>query len=554
MARRRSTRTPHRTLVHRALSLAVLVSIFAMSAVAAGTSGQAQATEGDDGLSAVVSKAGFTHPGVFNSLESLKNTRAHVRAGDAPWAENFRQLASSPYVDRKAPDFKRFGSAGASDPESKTCSRDDPKGCVTVCGSFNNDPNVGCADQQADSRAVYGQALMYWYTGDTAYAQRAAAILNAYSKHFKGSSGSNGPLMTAWTAGLMVRGAELIRYTYKPTSSEQKFDVNAFRTLLRKVFVPTLTTFDYGRFNGNWKLSAAEGLIGTAVFLDDRKLYDEALRMWRERTRAYIYLSTDGALPAAPANSAGSFQSPTALRCQWLDDKAKACQSKPATDPGVRFQNGQAQESCRDFGHTSMGLGGIINTAETAWIQGDDLYGEQQARIMTGVLYPIQIAQTYRSRGWPAGFCANAERLSSNLSLSELPIDTVYNAYAVRKEMKMPAISIPGYPAPQPSENPTKKFIDDQRADRGYAGNVTAWEGLTHHLASVPYTPPTSTPTPVASPLPRPSDDATARPDAAEAMTPVGLATSVFAALGVIASVMVLGLVGRRLLARRKRE
>ena len=111
--------------------------------------------------------------------------------------------------------------------------------------------------------------------------------------------------MTAWTAGLMVRGAELFRYTYEPESSEQKFDVDAFESLLRKKFVPTLTSFDYGRFNGNWKLSAAEGLISVAVFLDDRHLYDQAVAMCRERTHASIYLSTDGSHTAPPANKAG---------------------------------------------------------------------------------------------------------------------------------------------------------------------------------------------------------------------------------------------------------
>lgn len=533
--------------------MAAFVGVFTMSGIAAGPgAADAAAAESMDDVSPVVSEAGFTHPGVFNSLDSLKTTKAHVLAGKAPWADNFAQLASSPYVDRGAPNFDKFGAAGASDPKSKACSRDDPNGCVTVCGSFNKNPGVGCSDQQADSRAVYGQALMYWYTGDATYAQRAIAILNAYSKHFKGSTGSNGPLMTAWTAGLMVRGAELIRYTYQPDSAEQKFDVEAFKSLLSKAFVPTLTSFDYGEFNGNWKLSAAEGLISVAVFLDDRRLYNQALAMWRERTHAYVYLSAEGDLPVPPANDAGKYQTSTELGCQWLDNKAKACQASPATDPGVRFQNGQSQESCRDFGHASMGLGGIINTAETAWIQGDDLYGEEQDRILTGVLYAIQIAQTYDSRGWPAGFCANADELSSSLSLSELPVDTAYNAYAIRKGERMPAISIPGYAAPTVADDPTKAFIDANRADNGYAGNVTAWEGLTHHLASVPSASSTSAPGPQTSS--RPADGPTAQHDAAGGMTPLGVATSVFAALGVIATVVVLGFAGRRLLSRRKQE
>lgn len=545
----RSAHAPRRMPLLR-LVAGVSAAIFALAIAVAFPSADARAASSVDDVKPVVSDAGFTHPGVFDSLDSLKSTKARVRAGDAPWAGNFKQLASSPFIKRGTPDFKRFGSAGTADPTTRACSSKDPKGCVTVCGSFNSDPSTGCSDQQADSRAVYGLALMYWYTGDGKYAQRAIAILNAYSKHFKGSTGSNGPLMTAWTAALMTRGAELIRYTYEPTSSGKKFDVAGYEALLRKVFVPTLTSFDYGRFNGNWKLSAAEGLISAAVFLDDRTLYDQAVRMWRERTPAYIYLSTDGDLPARPQNDEGAYQTPTTLRCQWLDNKSKACQSDPMKDPGTRFQNGQAQETCRDLSHTSMGLGGIINTAETAWIQGEDLYGEQQQRIISGVLYSVEIAQNYKAHGWPAAFCANTEELSSNLSLSELPVDTFYNAYAVRKDVEVQAIPIPGYPAPQRGSDPTKKFIDSQRAGHGYAGNVTAWEGLTHHLASAPAPRPSSTPTPTAPPTSTPTRQATAEPEDTS-INPLDVATTVFAAVGVIASIAFLVLAGRRWARRR---
>lgn len=499
-----------------------------------------------DELQPVVSSAGFTHPGVFNSLENLSATKKRIDAGDTPWTESFALLTSSPYATRNAPDFTSFGSASASDPTAKKCGARDRGGCVSVCGSFNSSPDVGCADQQADGRAVYAQALAYFYTGDQRYAQRAAAILNAYSARFKGSEGSNGPLMTAWTAGQMVRGAELLRYSYKPTSKKHEFDVKAFGTMLRKVFVPTLTTFDYGRANGNWKLSAAEGLIGIAVFLDDRKLYDRALEMWRERVEAYVYLSTDGELPAAPASEAGLYRTPTALRCQWLDGKAKGCQTDPPSDPGIRFQNGQVQESCRDFGHASMGLGGIINTAETAWIQGDDLYAEQQARIITGVLYAVQISLNYETRGWPAAFCGGADDLDPSLSLVELPVHAVYNAYAARKGVKMQAISIPGYPAPKRGSDPVADFIAAKGAARGYAGNVTAWDAVTHDLVTSRAASRTAAPAPDQK-----NADDPGNADGGPVMT-LDVATSAFALVGVIATVVALAWIARRVARRRR--
>ena len=464
-----------------------------------------------------MSSAGFTHPGVFDSLDSLETSRKHLFAGDKPWTTVFQQLVASPYVAREAPDFSQFASATATDPLSQRCSLDDPAGCVTYCGSFSV-PDVGCTDARQDARAVYAQALMYWYTGNAGYAQRAIAILNAYATHFKGNVGSNGPLMTAWIGETMLRGAEILRYTYAPDEGDEAFDVKGFSTMLRTTAVPTLSTFDYGPYNGNWKLSAADSLINTAVFLDDRELYNRALTMWREAVPAYIYVSEDGRVPASPVSSTGLYQSRTDLSCFWLANKVDSCQTDPKTDPHFGFQNGQAQESCRDFGHTALGLGAIINAAETASIQGDDLYGEQQDRIMSGVLYAVQVSQTYEKEGWPRGFCDSATDLTANLSLANLAAEVVYNAYAIRKGVHFSAIKIRGYSTSYPKNDPLAAFIAARRTDRNPIGDVSAWEGLTHRLANKPvqaikYT---EQPTPVVSATARASATPTAEADSGD--------------------------------------
>ncbi|GAA5200771.1 alginate lyase family protein [Microbacterium jejuense] len=455
-----------------------------------------------------MSSAGFTHPGVFDSLDSLETSRKHLFAGDKPWTTIFQQLVSSPYVAREAPDFSEFASAGAADPLSSRCGLKDGSGCVTYCGSFSV-PDIGCTDARLDARAVYAQALMFWYTGNAGYAQRAIAILNAYAKHFKGNTGSNGPLMTAWIGEIMLRGAEILRYTYTPNEGDEAFDVKGFSAMLRAAAVPTLSSFDYGPYNGNWKLSAADSLMNTAVFLDDRELYNRALAMWREAVPAYIYVSEDGHLPYSPPNSAGLYQTTADLSCFWLANHKGACQTKPKTDPGVSFQNGQAQESCRDFGHTALGLGAIVNAAETAHIQGDDLYGEQQHRIMSGVLYAVQVSQTYEEEGWPRGFCGGATEMSTNLALANLAADVAYNAYSVRKGLTFGTVRIPGYSASYPDKDPLSSFIAAKRTKSNPVGDVSAWESLTHHLADKPvpaikYTeqPPAPTPTPTMTPTP----------------------------------------------------
>ena len=44
-----------------------------------------------------------------------------------------------------------------------------------------------------------------------------------------------------------------------------------------------------------------------------------------------------------------------------------------------------AQETCRDFGHTAMGFNAAFHAAETARIQGVDLWGEQKTRLAAGL-------------------------------------------------------------------------------------------------------------------------------------------------------------------------
>jgi hypothetical protein len=86
--------------------------------------------------------------------------------------------------------------------------------------------------------------------------------------------------------------------------------------------------------------------------------------MWRERTPAYAYLKSDGDMPVPPprGNKTGS-----ALIGFWYGQST--------------FSDGLAQETCRDLSHVQYGFAGIINAAETALLQGVDLYAEESERL-----------------------------------------------------------------------------------------------------------------------------------------------------------------------------
>ncbi|MGW5362235.1 hypothetical protein [Actinopolymorpha pittospori] len=105
-----------------------------------------------------------------------------------------------------------------------------------------------------------------------------------------------------------------------------------------------------------------DAAVGIAVFLDDRATFDRAVNTWRARVPAYIYLPEDGPLPVPPPN--GTKDTPEEIIRYWQGQ--------------TTFVAGLAQETCRDFGHTGWGFEAASHVAETAWIQGLDLYAEVQ--------------------------------------------------------------------------------------------------------------------------------------------------------------------------------
>jgi hypothetical protein len=103
-----------------------------------------------------------------------------------------------------------------------------------------------------------------------------------------------------------------------------------------------------------------EAAQGIGVFLDDQDIYNKAMTKYLLRVPAYIYLTTDGALPlSTPENN---LTTPAKIYKYWYNQ--------------TTFVDGLAQETCRDFTHVGYGLASIGHAAETSRIQGRDLYLE----------------------------------------------------------------------------------------------------------------------------------------------------------------------------------
>lgn len=427
-------------------------------------------------LKPIVSGAGFTHPGVFVSLEQLNFTKQRVAQGQAPWSTIYRQAASSAESIR-TPVFTAMVKA---DNPTQKCSLDHPAGCIVECG-YDSKPNNGCKDELVDAASAYTQALLWYYTGQESYAQSAVTILNAYAKQLKGHTGQNRAIQLAWAAQSMVRAAEIIRYSYTPSPGNPSFDVGRFSAMLNDVFTPVLTRYDYRSYNGNWDLSAIEGLINVAVFTDDRGLFNSAIDRWRERTPTYAYVSSDGARPAGAAGTRYA-NNTTELACLWLSFKGSACATTPRSNPNSSYQHGQAQETCRDFGHTGMGLASMVNAAETAYLQGVNLYGEQGSRIMAAFTYATQHTYNYsRTGSYPKGFCNDVGPLKPATS-SLVASEVAYNAYAVRGGSAFRPMNIPNMQNwAYPHNDPLLTHIEATRSTTNGSGMISIWETLTHH-------------------------------------------------------------------------
>lgn len=125
--------------------------------------------------------------------------------------------------------------------------------------------------------------------------------------------------------------------------------------------------------------------------------------------------------------------------------------------------NGLAQETCRDLPHTQMGLAGIINFAETAWIQGRaDVYTHHASRIVTS----FEFHSYWMTRGLastPSDLCnGNLNQVTNYYPFWEI----FYNHFKVRLNYNLPN---------------TTTVVNRVRNQGPYYVHLTsAWEILTH--------------------------------------------------------------------------
>jgi hypothetical protein len=268
--------------------------------------------------STIMAARTFLHPGILNSKEELDFVKAKITANEQPWKGAYDMIRG---------DVGNLSYATHA---------------VTVLGT---DPaaETNANNFRDDSEYALKCALIWYYTGDVAYANKAIELLNSWSV-FDDRSTFSRDLNLHWAAIDFVGAAEILNSF---NSSWKPADVVKCKTMIRN-----LVTY---HMKDNWYNNARQTLIrsrmGCAVFLEDEAMFDEQIRQWRWHISEYYYTLSDG---------------PNPTRFVYTTNT---------------LIDGMCWELCRDFNHGNMGSKGTFEGAEIAWHQGVDLYKEEQTRM-----------------------------------------------------------------------------------------------------------------------------------------------------------------------------
>ncbi|MER6706188.1 alginate lyase family protein [Streptomyces fumanus] len=369
-----------------------VAALVAASLVAGTVAACGQETGHRASVRALPADAEFTHPGVLVSEAQLDTVRKNTTAGRQPWLSAYLTMRDSAYGSYR---YRARPFRTVSCPAGAAAGR-------------------GCAEERADAIAAYTQALLFAVTGKRQHAAKARGIMDAWSARLTRHTGENAGLQAGWTASSWARAAELIRHT--PGGGWPKERVRRFEKMLRTAHLPKVTR-KAPDFNGNWDLITTDGAISAAVFLDDRKTFNDALQRFRERVPAYFYLEKDGRLPLTPAGS--SIDTPKRLTAYWFRQ--------------TTYKDGVTQETCRNFAHVGYSIAATAHIAETAWHQGVDLYGDGVEERLRAAL-ELHAAQQMSPGPAPRWLCAG--KVERNLGPD---LEVALNHLENRRGLSVPA-------------------------------------------------------------------------------------------------------------------
>jgi hypothetical protein len=325
----------------------------------------------------------FVHPGLSHKRSDLDRMKLMVAAGKDPWKSSFTNLSLNPYAS--------YNYIVKGSPSNTVLNQ-------TISSEYNK--------IKFDGLAAYYNSLMWYITGDERYAQKAVEIFNAWVNIRQFITDGTNALDAGRVIWKLLEGAEIIKATYP---GWQQSDIDKFNAMLvypgySTTQVPTDSinsshvTFYWYMYNGdparhgNQGIFAMRGIMAMGIFLDNRTMYDRALRYLTAQTHRADDLPYVSGPPIVSATKASTSN-------QYFDEYTPISPYQQTTisdygyDDQVQYyidSNGQCEESSRDQSHPITGIS-ILNTiAEMAWNQGDDLYSYLDNRILSGLEYEMK--------------------------------------------------------------------------------------------------------------------------------------------------------------------
>ena len=262
--------------------------------------------------------ADFVHPGLLHTRADLERMRAGIAKGEGTIFAGFEVLKASGYAQA---DYRMRGPL---------------RSWGRGRGSSGRQ-----GEASSDATAAYENALMWALTRKSAHAAKAIEIVNSWSDTLERVDGIDGILGSGLQGFKFVNAAELLRYT---ASGWSEAAARRAERSFMDAWIPKIENYAYFA-NGNWEGAALQMKMATAIYCNDREMF--------ERTVRYA------------VNGAGNG-------------------SIPHT---VVYSTGQAQETTRKQGYAQLGLGLLCSAAEVSWNQGVDLYGWRDNRLLRGFEY-----------------------------------------------------------------------------------------------------------------------------------------------------------------------
>ncbi len=357
----------------------------------------------------------FVHPGLLNTAADYVRMRNNVALGVNPWATGYSALTANWMGNN--PNWSPHAQA-----------------TITRSGTTNDTSRL-----YNDIAVAYGCALRWKVSGDTAYADEAVRILNAWGNTLTAIAGdTNANLCNLYGYQFACVGETMRTYPgWAPADFAQ------FQTMMSTVFYPLANDFltrhngtDYSHYWANWDLCAMDDIYAIGVLTDNPTLTNQAITYFKS------------GLGNGCIDRATNFIHPGFL--------------------------GQGQEIGRDQGHASLDMSELATFCQMTWNQGSDMFGYENNRVLSMAEYtakynlfnPVPFAPVWSSTGGlMTGPSSGAQGATGRPGWA-----TFYNHY----------VNVLGLAAPY-----TQTIANQNGANWSFNGDDPGWDYLTASLPPI---------------------------------------------------------------------